>query len=176
MQTMALDFVRRPFPSWPGMLLLAIGIAIAAAEWSDYREASATAANAEQRLRKVQRPATPAVHKKISREMNAQLQDEYRQARQVGEFLLLPWPELFAALETAAMPDIALLAIEPDARKREVRITAEARDSRALFAYVKRLEGVKQLHGVYLLRHELRDDDKQHPVRFTVAALWKEAP
>lgn len=174
MQPVALDFVRRPFPAWPGMVLLAVGIGFMAELWISHLAASESLGEAEHQLKKVQRQYKPAPKKSVSRETSARLQGEFLQAQQVGDFLLLPWKELFAALEAAAIPDVALLSVEPDAKKHEVRITAEARDAGILFAYVKRLEGVPQFHDVHLMRHEIREDDKQHPIRFMVAAFWKD--
>jgi hypothetical protein len=176
MPPMMLDFVRRPFPIWPGIVLLAIGLGVMTDVWSRYQAAGEALAEAEHRLEKLQRQHKPALRKPVSGETGARLQSEFRQAQRVGDFLLLPWKDLFVALEKAAMPDVALLSVEPDATKREVRITAEAKDTATLFAYVKRLESVPRFHDVHLMRHEIREDDKQHPIRFTVAAFWRDIP
>lgn len=173
MRPLTLDFIRPAFPLWPGMLVLAIGSGFALGGYLQYQSASDRAEEAALRLEKLRGSASRlasggASPKVLSKETEA----GFQQAQQVADFLLLPWNNLFAALETAALDDVALLAIEPDPRKRQVRISAEAKDGDTLFAYLKRLEKVSQLKDVHLLRHEVREDDSQHPVRFTVAAQW----
>lgn len=174
MRPLTLDFIRPSFPRWPGILLLVLGGGLALGGYLEYRTASERAEDAALRLDKLQGGASrPASGSRPSRQLSQETAADMQQAQQVADFLLLPWHELFAALEAAALGDVALLAIEPDPKKNQVRISAEARDADTLFAYLKRLEKVPQLQDVHLLRHEVREDDPQHPVRFTVAAYWK---
>ena len=89
-----------------------------------------------------------------------------------------PWSQLLAELEKASgdtAGNIALLSVEPDHAKHRVRVTAEARTLELALAYVQRLRKAQVLRYPMLDNHELRSDDKDHPVRFQVSADWSDA-
>lgn len=86
--------------------------------------------------------------------------------------LNLPWRALHDAIGAATPPDIAMLALEPDARKRSMKITAEAKSSDAMIAYVEELKKQELFAGVLLTRHEINEQDPQHPIRFQIEAEW----
>ena len=87
--------------------------------------------------------------------------------------LNLPWRDLQEALASATPPAIALLALEPDARKRVLKITAETTSSDAMVAYIAQLKR-QELFGtrVQLLRHEINALDPNKPLRFQLEARW----
>ena len=92
--------------------------------------------------------------------------------------LATPWSQLLAELEHASRDkssDVALLSIEPDHAKHRVRVTAEARSLALALGYVERLRKAQVLRYPMLDNHELRKDDKDHPVRFQVTADWSDA-
>ena len=89
--------------------------------------------------------------------------------------LNLPWRGLHDAIQAATPAGIALLALEPDARKRGVRITAEARNSDEMFAYVAQLQQVDWFGSVLLARHEINEQDPNRPIRFQVDVRWVDA-
>ena len=95
------------------------------------------------------------------------------QAEQVLNRLALPWDDLFRTVETAKTDRVALLALEPDAQKGELSITGEAVDYEAVLAYVARLQRQGRLSSVHLVRHEVKQEDPQHPVAFILAAAWE---
>jgi len=89
-----------------------------------------------------------------------------------------PWSQLLAELEHASGDingDVAVLSIEPDHAKHRVRVTAEARTLSLALAYVQRLRKTQVLHFPMLDSHEIRNDDKDHPVRFQMSADWSDA-
>ena len=86
--------------------------------------------------------------------------------------LNLPWRALHDAVRGATAPNIALLALEPDSRKRVLRITAEAKDSDAMLAYVDALGREEWFGAVTLVRHEVLEQDPNRPLRFQVDAGW----
>jgi hypothetical protein len=89
-----------------------------------------------------------------------------------------PWSQLLTELENASgdtSGNIALLSVEPDHAKHRVRVTAEARTLELALAYVQRLRKAPVLRYPMLDSHELRKDDKDHPVRFQVSADWSDA-
>ena len=87
-------------------------------------------------------------------------------ARQALRQLTVPWGPLFRALEHAAVPDVAVLQLEPEARHRVLKLTAEARHPVAMFRYLRALEKQPGLDRVYLVSHQVVLDHPQKPVRF----------
>ena len=86
--------------------------------------------------------------------------------------LNLPWRALQDAIGAATPPTIAMLALEPDARKRSMKITAEAKSSDAMIAYVEKLKEQELFAGVTLTRHEINEQDPARPIRFQIDAEW----
>lgn len=177
MQRLSLDLIKPPLPAWPGMLVLVIAIVCALLSYRQYLSVSERNAAMERELAQVAE-ASQKLHatQQTSTLSSAELEAENRRAREVASLLLLPWRDLFSALESASQNDVALLGIEPDHKKHQVRITAEAKDFDILVGYLKRLGDAPQLKFVRLLRYEVREDDKHRPLRFTVEASWRLKP
>jgi hypothetical protein len=97
---------------------------------------------------------------------------EFNVARNALQRLSLRWTELFAALESAPASNVALLAIEPDAGKNVVKVTAEAKSAEDMLGYVERLQAASGLSEVVLASHQVRASDPLLPMRFTVVASW----
>jgi Tfp pilus assembly protein PilN len=87
--------------------------------------------------------------------------------------LNLPWRALHDAVKAATPPTVALLALEPDARRRTLRITAEARGSDEMLAYVDRMQRQDWFADVALTRHEINEQDPNRPIRFQLDAQWR---
>ncbi|QJD98762.1 PilN domain-containing protein [Massilia forsythiae] len=90
--------------------------------------------------------------------------------------LNLPWRGLHDAVQSATPANIALLALEPDAKKSALRITAEAKSSDDMIAYVARLQQEDWFKAVALVRHEINEQDPNRPIRFQIDARWQAAP
>jgi len=86
--------------------------------------------------------------------------------------LNLPWRALHDAIGAATPPSIAMLALEPDARKRSMKITAEAKTSDDMIGYVEELKRQELFAGVALTRHEVNELDPNRPIRFQLEAEW----
>ncbi|MGV7210639.1 PilN domain-containing protein [Oxalobacteraceae bacterium A2-2] len=86
--------------------------------------------------------------------------------------LNLPWRELMDAVAAATPRSVALLALEPDARKQVLKITAEARGSDEMVAYIEELKQQDVFSSVLLTRHEIGEQDPNHPLRFQLEAAW----
>ncbi|MGZ3180879.1 MAG: hypothetical protein ACXU8N_00440 [Telluria sp.] len=86
--------------------------------------------------------------------------------------LNLPWRDLRDAVAEATPNTIALLALEPDARKRTLKITAEAKDADGMIGYIEELKKEEMFTSVLLLRHETNETDPNRPLRFQVEAQW----
>lgn len=157
-----IDFVRsRPRSAWAGRLLFAIALAVAAdAGWTYLRLREALSAD-QGRLAAVQ----PRSARKVAAE-------ELTAARETVQRLTLPWTQLFGALESAASPQVALLAIEPDPRTGKVTISGDSKDYLAALTYVLNLRRAEGLANVELVRHEQAADDPRRPVAFSISATW----
>ena len=89
--------------------------------------------------------------------------------------LNVPWRGLHDAVQAATPATIALLALEPDAKKSSVRITAEAKSSDDMIAYVEQLQRLEWFSAVLLARHEINEQDRNRPIRFQIDAQWRAA-
>jgi len=172
MRRLDLDFQRRPEPgpvAW-GLLALSL-LTLGGLVWSHdqlRRETAAVRTTASTMQRSATAGPLAAGREPPAAEMTA--------ARQALDQIGLPWDDVFSALESAADKDVALLAVNPDPRKRQLRLAGEARSLGAMLAYLQRLEQASHLRDVALTDHEIADDDPQHPVRFNILATWAIAP
>jgi len=83
-----------------------------------------------------------------------------------------PGARLFVTLEAIDEPDVALLALAPDTRKRTLRIQAEAKGYEAMLSYLRVLEQSGAFTQVVLVEHEIQNTDPRRPLRFSLAAVW----
>lgn len=165
MKRLELDFVRRSRSPWAGRVLLALAVAFAGdVAWS-YRQAQ-NDLQAGQALaaRPVMRASVP----------NA-TPDELAQVRATVARLSLPWEKLFGAIESAASDKVAVLSVEPDTKAGTVVISGDSKDYLAALSYVASLGESEALSQVQLVRHEVKPNDPQRAVAFTVNARWNGA-
>lgn len=178
MNRLELDFRRSPRPRAGGWVLFVVGIAlVGTATWAGQRVDAETVA-LETTVRDIvaglpealldQHPPGAGV-KGNGKEPDSALADMHRVQARIDN---RPWQALFTTLESLASDDIALLSLTPDARKRQLRLTAEARDLGAMLAYHRKLEGTAALRDVSLVNHELAEQVQGRPVRFSLVASW----
>jgi hypothetical protein len=175
-QAIQLDFAggRRGL-SLAGGLLLALGVAASAAVLLEYRLVGEHRAGLELRLAALTRANTSAVSQ---RDATADARIALS-AQQAAIDLATPWTLLLSELEQASKESqgqVALLGVEPDHAKHNVRVSAEARTLALALAYVQRLQSSRSLLYPMLDRHEIRADDAQHPVRFELTGEWRDLP
>jgi Tfp pilus assembly protein PilN len=101
------------------------------------------------------------------------LEEQTKRAEAVVRELTLPWGALLRTLEEAAMRDVAILQLQPDAQQRLLKLTAEARSQKAMFEYLRRLAAAKTLGEAHLVSHQVQHDDPQRPIQFSVQATLK---
>ena len=157
-----------------GSLLLALGVAAAAGVLLEYRLIGEHRAGLELKLAASIRARSPA----ISRDPTADARIAVS-AQQAATDLATPWTLLLSELEQASKESqgqVALLGVEPDHAKHNVRVSAEARTLALALAYVQRLQSSRSLEYPMLDRHEIRADDAQHPVRFELTGEWRDLP
>jgi hypothetical protein len=168
-----LDFRReqRP-PVWPGALLLVVALAVATVLGMQYQRIADDVSSAEARVRVssagMHVKPVPRVHPADAQAVSLEL----KRATEIAAQLRLPWTGLFRSIESSPVPDVALLSIESDNEKRNVKIAAEGKNVDAMLAYLKFLESLPTLRSVYLESHKVQEQDPQRPVRFVVAADW----
>jgi hypothetical protein len=160
--------VRRPV--WPGLVVLAVSLAVAGALLVRYRDArqDVVRLETESGLIAPLRGAARAVPKE-------RLEDEAKNAASVVRQLTLPWAALIGTLEQAATREVAILQLQPDAEQRLLRLSAEARDREAMFAYLRRLGAAQGLAEVHLVSHQVQLENPQRPIQFAVQASIREA-
>ena len=165
MQRIELDFVRRrPASRWAGRVLLAAALGVAGEMGFTYVQLEHGVKANEALVARVQ--PRKAVQRVSPEEVAA--------ARDTVDRLGLPWSKLFAALEGAANEQVALLAIEPDTKSGTVTISGDSKDYLSALTYVLNLSRNDALSHVQLVRHELKQNDPQRPVSFSISAAWNE--
>jgi 5,10-methylenetetrahydrofolate reductase len=167
-----LDYIapaRRPL--WPGLLLLVLSLAVAAALLAGHRDAQLELARLEAAGSLISAERRPP--RTVPKE---RLDEEVKGAEAVVRRLTVPWGSLVQAVEQASTREVAVLQLQPDAENRVVRLTAEARNSEAMFEYLRRLGAAKGLADVHLLSHDLQREDPQRPIQFSVQAALRSTP
>lgn len=99
-----------------------------------------------------------------------------RAIRQVAQKLVTPWSDLLQSLESTPSRAVALLAVEPSASKRTLRLTAEARTLPDMLAYLGALQRDARLSSVVLVSHQIQTQVPGSPVRFQIQAHWGGEP
>ena len=165
MQRIELDFIRRaPRSRWAGRVLLAVALGVAGDMAFTFAQLQTVVKSNEALVARAQpRKAVQTISN-----------EELALARDTVERLGLPWTKLFAALESAANDQVALLAIEPDTKNGTVKITGDSKDYLAALGYVLNLSQADALSNVQLVRHEVKQNDPQRPVAFSISAAWNE--
>jgi Tfp pilus assembly protein PilN len=67
---------------------------------------------------------------------------------------------------------VAILSIQPDMQTGLLRIEGEAKDYAAALTLVANLRETKTFSDVFLLHHEIKHNDLQHTVGFTLSMRW----
>lgn len=81
-----------------------------------------------------------------------------------------PWPALLDGFERVATPDIALLQIEPDPRRRVVKGVGEAKNHQQMLLYLAALGAVEPFAGAMVSKQEVNEKDPNRPLRFLFEA------
>ncbi|MFU2329140.1 PilN domain-containing protein [Pseudomonas sp. NFX98] len=175
MRALMLDFQPRRRSTPLGWSLLVAGVMLALTCMVIQQHLSGEAEQQQGHLQTAQRVLTGDTGSKISltpAETREQAQN-LAEMRKVSQQLRRPWERLFATLESMQRDNIALLTLTPDARKGQVRISAEARDLDAMLDFHRRLEASDELSDVSLLSHEIVANVPEHPVQFNLSATWE---
>ncbi|SRR6266581_3324546 len=176
MERVHLDFVRTPRHgrhAWVLPAIAAIGLAGLVA-WTD-SDLQPRLAAAEVRLSE-QQARLDALRPTGSKLEDKDLAGEWSRAMKVAAELNLPWDKLFTTFEANADKPVALLTLEPNAAKREVILTAEAKNFEEMLAFYRRLQQENIFASVALHTHQINQQDRDRPVRFRITAAWTGTP
>ena len=154
-----------------GALVLAASLIVCAGLGWHYRALTQEIDAAEKRIEQLLRINSPLRQPRAGSRQT--LINEVRLVNQAALQLTIPWDDLFREVESASDRRVALLALQPNFQKREVRISGEADDFGALRRYLDRLERGEELEGVRLISHEFVTRGTATPVRFEITAGWR---
>lgn len=174
MKRLRLDFTpARDGASWSGIAALAAGLAACAALILFHQQLLERVARAQAELGALspRRAPSDAAARGLRKQGEA-----IERANLVAHELARRWDLVFLALESARTPNVALLAIEPDASRSLLRLTGEAKRKTDMLAYVERLQAAQPLQRVMLESHEVLLPVPERPVRFIVTAAWEAQP
>lgn len=102
------------------------------------------------------------------------LRSEVEQSNRVIRQLGLPWDELFSTIESIPHDYVAVLSIQPDVEGGTVTITAEAESAADIAGYIEAINESGVLKDAHLINHQVKTQDTQKPVGFTLIGTWVE--
>jgi hypothetical protein len=86
--------------------------------------------------------------------------------------LSVPWPALLQALEESTTDDVAILRIDPDPARGELKVTANAVDIHKAVKYASSLQSSAALSHVYIGSQRVAPGDPSHPIQLVFLANW----
>ncbi|MBX9904080.1 MAG: hypothetical protein K2Y31_06975 [Burkholderiales bacterium] len=164
-----LDYVAPPRRSvWVGLFLLAMALGTSAdlaLRYIDARSELSRTETAQGLLNTARKTAKPV--------STTRLNEQIKAAETIVRQLTLPWAPLIETLESTSATDVAVLQIQPETQQGLVRISAEARNSDAMWKYLMSLSATSTLNNVHLLNHQVQLDDPAKPLQFSVQAAFR---
>ncbi len=171
MTELQLDYQNRSKPvPWGGILLLIVALGVLLLTSNYYINLKEQSERFESKAQKIERAAKKQYPGVRSGESMAK---EVKRANEVLRQLSLPWGGLFQTIESASTKNVALLGLEPDSEKHQVKISGEAKNIESMLEYIKKLENHDVFGTVYLQSHHVQLQDPEKPVRFVLQAMWK---
>ena len=172
MQAIRLDYLSDGRNRFAGIAVLIAGLCVTLFMLWSYHEESQKISRQEALIENIRHARASRLDALPVETDSEQIALETGQAKAIILELNLPWKELFEAIESYQKDDVAVLAIEPDAQKGLVRISAEAKSLDSLVAYLAYLQKIPLLRDIELVTHQIQEQDPQHPVRFMLQATW----
>jgi Tfp pilus assembly protein PilN len=156
--------------AWLGMLV-GISLGIAAA-FHTHSKLDAIAVQ-DTALRRAQLTITQRQNKQPVAKLVTITDDQATAVNTAIAQLNLPWRDVFNAVEAATPKSIALVSLQPDAKRGLVTIVAEAKSSDDMIGYIEQLKQQPFLTSVWLAKHEVNEQDPNKPLRFQLDAQWR---
>ena len=170
-----LDFVtRRRAPGWLGWLVLLTGCAVVLWSVDHWQTLEDEVVALRDDNRRAARKAEQARVLARREQEDPALRARIDVARKLSLQMARDWQPLFAELE-ARGKDVALLSVEPDAARGVLRVTGEARDLNALFAYAESFTDAQAVGAPRIEVFELKQRDGLQVVAFSLRLQWRGA-
>ncbi|MDX8398813.1 MAG: hypothetical protein R8K20_01020 [Gallionellaceae bacterium] len=171
MRKLGLNFQKTANPPrrTAGWVLLLVGLALLAEMGVSYKRLQTDRTTMESEIRRSNirmdaQNEPPLVNKYTDK--------DFSEGRKIINRLSIPWDMFFSGLESVSDKTVAILAIEPDTHTGLLRIQGEAKNYLGVLNLIARLRTTKPFSYVFLLSHETKRDDPQHPVSFTLTLHW----
>ncbi len=184
--TLDLDFIQaKPYFkwSWIGAVLLLLGLVSTYITWLAHQKITAQQAEVSLALQNVEYQKNQLILNKAANKtarentlksnINLIKPEQFKELQLTTNALNMPWNGLLDGLEQSSFADVAVLGLQPDAKKRLLTISGEAKNLPTVLAYIDRLEKQPMLDKVILQKHNVSETDKDKPVRFTLLANWQ---
>lgn len=111
---------------------------------------------------------TPASSRNLLQDVENWTPEQFHQINGLIRQLNTPWHDLFNQLENDTTIDIALISVEPDARRGSLRLQAEGKNLETLLIYTAMLQHNGVLGRLSYSRHETNEQDSNKPIRLSV--------
>lgn len=171
--SLQLDFrARRQVWSWLGLLLLAVAACVLVWVLQQQQKLQLAHEALDQAISQLAEQ-NQVRQKPVVKADDTVTRDGALQAQWITDQLAFPWEPLFHALEKAQQPDIALLSLQPDTKKMQVKLGGEAKDFKTVLMYIDQLQASPVFSKIYLIKHEVNESIQQKPIDFTLIAYWQ---
>lgn len=151
------------------LLLAALAAAFAAHQHQSLQWQVEALQARQDRLQQSLRPAPAAA----TAAAQAATQRRLAQALAAAEPLVVPWAQLFEALESVPTRKVLIQELVPDAAARSLRLSGQAPGLPEVLAYVERLSAQPLLGQVHLVSAEPVLRDGQSAMAFSLQASWR---
>jgi hypothetical protein len=156
-------------PTLAGVLLLLAGLAAVAAAIASVRHADAARTDLQEQVALQEQAVQKRVPNRSLAKRNASRSEAAKLARaRVVATLEYSWEPMFKALEATQSKKIALLSLDANQTKKQVRVVAEARTLTDAVEYIGLLQRQPAIKRALLQQHEVQSEPAEHPVRFTL--------
>lgn len=173
--SLQLDFrAKRQIWSWLGLLLLAVAVCVIVWVFQQQQKLQLAHDGLDQAISQLA-VQNQAQQKPVVKTDDTVTRDGAVQAQWITDQLAFPWEPLFQALEKSQQPDIALLSLQPDTKKMQVKLGGEAKDFKTVLMYINQLQASPVFSKIYLIKHEVNESILQKPIDFTLIAYWQNA-
>lgn len=123
---------------------------------------------AEERVRAIGRLESARAAPPIREEVR----EEYAKLFRAHRELALGWGRIFAAVEQAVRPEVAILSIQPETDSSQVRIAGEAKTYADILKFVEALGEEGTFVTVTLMSHQVKPQDPVNALRFALTATY----
>jgi len=170
MRAFSLNFQQSKWPNqWLGYSLFTLGLVALIYFYAAYTRSAARIANIEIEIERLSyiRPPKSLSTNRLQQDAS-RLQSEMQ--HKIYQSLVMPWPELFRALESSKPEQITLNEILPATSTNSIRIVGQANQLADVLAYAQSLKKEDAFRSVSLLSHQIVKLETKTAVNFEIGA------